>query len=135
VVATLRRALSPEEKAEVVNLARPAARSLRSLPYEPLVMILTGYELLSRESAPECWEQAGGRIAEIASRERVANEPQVYATADATLQMHAGLDPHDDWVRAEVERLQTEISARRRDRRDEPGTEATGRPRRQMASG
>jgi hypothetical protein len=106
VVATLREKLTSKERAALANIAQPKHVGRPwEMSWDPPMMILTATELLSGRTAPDCWKDAGGTTAEIATRNRViANDPEVRQIADLTAQMHLGLPPHHEWVRSTLPR-------------------------------
>lgn len=101
VVATLRHALSVTERNAIARLAQPRHAPRRLERYwRPPVMVLTATELLGDRSAPECWEAAGGRPAQIAGKNKmVSYSTQVRVVADITAQIHLHLPPHLEWAR------------------------------------
>ena len=118
VFATLRKNLRRDEVTALRSLARPIVNRLAQVPEQPPLMVLTGLELFHHGRVADSWQEAEGRIGEIAAASRViANNPEVLQIADRSLQIHLGLGPHHEWASQELQRLlRGSTQARRRSR-------------------
>ena len=91
VFATLKSKLKPTEKQMLRDFANAQRRKRQERKPYCHVMVLTGLELFSEEGAPHCWE-ALPEIYKQVEHTRFRLE-FLEAAADATLQLHLGLEP------------------------------------------
>jgi hypothetical protein len=90
VFATLREELEPAEKRRIAALARAGRQRTTAERWRNPVMVLTAHELLGRFGPPECWKEAGGKMAEFAEGYRGWGD--MLELCDATQQLHLGME-------------------------------------------
>lgn len=100
--ATLRDSLTQKEKKLFTGLARAGRRHLRAGKTYAPVLILTAHELTRDMGPPHCWQDAGGKIAEIGTRYRGFGElPEL---CDFTQQIHLGMESYGEWLQRDMDR-------------------------------
>ena len=105
VFATLGGSLTDEEKRGIGKLAQPSVENEKDIRWEPSMVVLTATELFSNEGPPGCWRDGGGRAAELAHNAARFVRHEVSAWADITQQLHLDLEPHHEWVEAQITRI------------------------------
>ena len=96
VFSTFRKTLTGAEKKAIAKIANRGRRSLGGERWLNPVIVLTGVELFSRKKMPYCWRNAGPPYEQYA--ERPLDPEFVQAVADATQQMHLGMEPYFKWA-------------------------------------
>jgi hypothetical protein len=114
VFATLEEHFSEAEREAAVQLARPITQSARDVPSDARVILLTRLELLHPQGPPYCWEETEGRSETIARTAKSYVRDDLPTWADITLQLHAAVGPHHDWMMEQLDRVRP---ARRSPRR------------------
>lgn len=95
VFSTLKETLENSEIKIIQPLVLSARRKrLRGEPYNPIV-VLTGIELFSRDGVGSCWQNRGGLFEQF--HERHFDYANLIALADATQQLHLGMQSWRDW--------------------------------------
>ena len=94
--STFRKTLTGAEKKAIAKIANRGRRSLGGERWLNPVIVLTGVELFSRKKMPYCWRNAGPPYEQYA--ERPLDPEFVQAVADATQQMHLGMEPYFKWA-------------------------------------
>ena len=95
VFATLKSQLKPTEKQMLRDFANAQRQKRQERKPYCHVMVLTGIELFSEKGAPHCWE-AFPEIFKQVQYTRFRHE-FLSAAADATVQLHLGLEPWWEW--------------------------------------
>jgi hypothetical protein len=90
VFATLREELEPAEKRRIAGLARTGRRRTQADKWRNPVLVLTAHEVMGRWGPPHCWQDAGGAMAEFATRYGLRND--LIQLCDATQQLHLGME-------------------------------------------
>ena len=95
VLATMRDRLTNAEKQMIKPLVNSGRRHWRSSqPYNP-VLILTGTELFSQNSIPQCWKNKEGRAGQIERGNFFFRS--LGDIADATQQIYLDMKPYHEW--------------------------------------